>query len=148
MAVDLGSIIRTLEAIEARHPDTRDDLTPIVAALTAADGVLLDVEEARRITSLPSAATVREWIRLGLLAAQPGDAPGRWHVPLVEALRVRARRAAFGALEGDELSAEELALLSATRPGSLPWRRPGLASRSARPAARSAARTAQALSLP
>lgn len=64
MAVDLGSIIRTLEAIEARHPDTRDDLTPIVAALTAADGVLLDVEEARRITGLPSAATVREWIRL------------------------------------------------------------------------------------
>ena len=124
MAVDLGSIIRTLEAIEARHPDTRADLAPIVAALTAADGVLLDVEEACRIAGLPSAETVREWIRLGLLAAQSGDGPGEWRVPLAEALRARARRAALGALDGDELTAEELALLSATRPGQLPWRRP------------------------
>lgn len=105
MAVDLGSIIRTLEQIEARHPDTRDDLAPIVAALTAGDGVLLDIEEARRITGLPSTATVQEWVRLGLLAAQPTDDPSDLRIPLPEALRARARQAALSAFDEDELTA-------------------------------------------
>lgn len=50
---------------------------------------------------------------------------GRWQIPLAEVLCRRSTQQALGEAGGDDLTAEDLEVLSETRPGTLPWRRVG-----------------------
>ena len=71
-----------------------------------------------------SVNTVKRWIALGILAGQWDERAGRWRIPLADVLRVRRRQEALAAMGGNELTPDELAVLSATTPGTFPWQRP------------------------
>lgn len=51
------------------------------------------------------------------------DRSGRWQIPLAEVLRLRGTQQALGQAGGDDLTAEDLEVLSETRPGTLSRRR-------------------------
>lgn len=123
MGLDLAAIIRQLEAVEARHPDTAPELGPIVRALNGGGDATIGTERARRILGVRSVNTVKRWIEAGILAGEWDERSGRWRIPLADVLRVRAAHAVLSGIGGEDLSPEELDALSATRPGTLPWRR-------------------------
>jgi hypothetical protein len=122
MTVDLDALVRRLQAVEARHPDTVADLEPVIRALTDAEATL-GTEQARKLLGVRSVNTVKRWLELGILKGSWDDRSGRWRIPLAEVLRTRDRQAALAGSGGDELTAEELAILSDARPGAYPWQR-------------------------
>ena len=124
MGLDLAAIVRTLEAVEARYPDTVADLAPVIQALTSPEAATVGTEQARKLLGVRSVNTVKRWIALGILAGHWDERSGRWRIPLADVLRLRRRQAALAAMGGDELTPDELAVLSATAPGAFPWQRP------------------------
>jgi hypothetical protein len=124
MGLDLAAIVRTLEAVEARYPDTVADLAPVIQALTSPEEATVGTEQARKLLGVRSVNTVKRWIALGILAGRWDERSGRWQLPLADVLRLRGRQAALAAAGGDELTPDELAVLSATTPGAFPWQRP------------------------
>lgn len=119
MSLDLAAIIRQLQDIGARRPDTAGDLGPIIQALSGPEESLIGTEQARRLLGVRSVNTVKRWIELGILAGRWDERSGRWQIPLAEALRLRGTRQALAEARGDDLTADELETLSTTRPGTL-----------------------------
>ena len=76
--------------------------------------------EAKRLLGINSENTVKAWARLGQLRSQllPN---GRVQVLLDDVLRRREETEGLSAIGGDELTAEELQSLHASRPGTNPW---------------------------
>lgn len=123
MSLDLPTIIRQLQEVEERHPDTAADLAPIIKALSSPEDSTIGTEQARRLLGVRSVNTVKRWIELGILAGRWDERAGRWQIPLAEVLRLRGTQQALGEAGGDDLTEQELEALSETRPGTLPWRR-------------------------
>ena len=123
MSLDLAAIIRTLEAVEARHPDTAAELAPLIQALTSPEEATIGTEQARKLLGVRSVNTVKRWIVLDILAGRWDERSGRWRIPLADVLRLRSRQAALAAAGGDELTPDDLAMLSDTSPGTFPWQR-------------------------
>ncbi len=125
MSVDLTTIVRRLQEVESRHPDTAADLAPIIEALSNLDDDAIGVEQARRLLGVRSFDTVERWIELGILAGRRDERSGQWQVPLAEVLRLRGMQHALAEVGGEDLTEEELETLSTTRPGTFPWQRAG-----------------------
>lgn len=123
MGLDLPTIIRQLQEVEERHPDTAADLAPIIKALSSPDDSTVGTEQARKLLGVRSVNTVKRWIELGILAGRWDARSGRWQIPLAEVLRLRGTQHALGEVGGDDLTAQEVETLSATRPGTFPWHR-------------------------
>jgi hypothetical protein len=123
MSLDLAAIVRKLQEMEARHPDTAADLDPIIRALTSPEASIIGTEQARKLLGVRSINTVKRWIELGILAGTWDGRSGRWQIPLAEVLRLRGTQQALAEAGGADLIAEELETLSATRPGTFPWQR-------------------------
>lgn len=123
MSLDLPTIIRQLQEVEERHPDTSVDLAPIIKALSSPDDSMVGTEQARKLLGVRSVNTVKRWIELGILAGRWDERSGRWQIPLAEVLRLRGTQQALGEAGGDDLTDEEMEALAETRPGTLPWRR-------------------------
>ena|SRR5579871_1484287 len=121
MSLDLGTIVRQLQEVGARHPDTAIELDPIIRALSSPDESYIGTEQARKLLGVGSVNTVKRWIELGILAGQWDEHSGRWQIPLAEVLRLRGTQQALAGAECDDLSAEEAEALSETRPGTFPW---------------------------
>jgi hypothetical protein len=111
-----------LRAVEARHPEAAAELEPVIRALSEPDVAVIDAEAARRLLGL-GPATVARWLELGILPGRRDEATGEWIIPLAEVLRLRAEQEALTTAGGEDLTGEELAALSAARPGLLPWQR-------------------------
>lgn len=123
MSLDLTTIIRQLQEVEERHPDTSANLTPIIKALSSSEESTIGTEQTRKLLGVRSVNTVKRWIELGVLAGRWDERSGRWQIPLSEVLRLRGTQQALGEAGGDDLTADELETLSATRPGTLPRQR-------------------------
>lgn len=123
MSLDLTTLVRQLQEIETRHPDTAADLDPIIKALSSAEENTIGVEEAFKILGLRSVDTVERWVELGILAGWRDKRSGRWQIPLAEVLRLRGMHQALSEVGGEDLTEEELETLAATRPGTFPWNR-------------------------
>jgi hypothetical protein len=122
MTMTLDSIIQTLTQIETEHPDTAERLAPIIRLLAGDASAMLTVDEAARLLGSSPAGVVYR-LEPGLLPGERDQATGGWHLPLAEIVRQRAWLEALAAMPGEDLTADELADLSSTRPGSLPWQR-------------------------
>ena len=59
MSPDLMSIIRQLQDVETRHPDTAPTLNPIIHALSSPEESTIGTEEARRLLGVRSVNTVK-----------------------------------------------------------------------------------------
>lgn len=123
MSLDLAAIVRQLQAVEARHPDTVAELQPVIQALTSDGEATIGTEQARKLLGVRSVNTVKRWVELGILQGQWDVRSKRWRIPLAEVLRVRNRHEALAGPGGEELTQEELETLSVTRPGAYPWQR-------------------------
>lgn len=123
MSLDLTTIIRQLQQVEVRHPDTSAALDPIIEALSSPEASTIGTEQARKLLGVRSVNTVKRWIDLGILAGRWDERSGRWQIPLAEALRLRGTQQALAEAGGEDLTQEEIAALSDTRPGTLPWQR-------------------------
>src|SRR5207247_540317 len=71
MSLDLAAIVRQLQDVEARHPETVGELDPIIRALSSPEESLIGTEHARKLLGVRSVNTVKRWLELGILA-------GRW----------------------------------------------------------------------
>lgn len=123
MKLDLRAIVNRLQAVEARHPETAEELGPVIEALTANGGPTIGTEQARKILGVGSVNTVKRWIELGILTGDWDERSERWQIPLADVLRLRDRHAALAGIGGENLTQEDLDTLSATRPGTYPWQR-------------------------
>lgn len=123
MSLDLMAIIRQLQEVETQHPDTAAALDPIIHALSSPEESTIGTEQARRLLGVRSVNTVKRWIELGILAGRWDEQSGRWQIPLTDVLRLRGTQHAVAAAGGEDLTEEELNLLSSTRPGTFPWQR-------------------------
>src|SRR5579864_2715113 len=123
MSLDLASIIRKLQEVEERHPDTSVELAPIIKALSSPEDSTIGTEQARKLLGVRSVNTVKRWIELGILAGRWDERSGRWQIPLVDVLRLRGTQRALADAGGEDLTEEEQDLLSSTRPGTFPWQR-------------------------
>ena len=77
---------------------------------------------AKRLLGVGSENTVKAWARLGLLRSRQRP-HGRIQVLLDDVLRLRAEHEALLAVDGQELSPDELRFLKEERPGTNPWER-------------------------
>jgi hypothetical protein len=127
MALDLAAIVRRLKQVEARHPDAAAELEPVIEALTGDGPPMIGTEQARKILGVRSVNTVKRWLELGILGGVWDERRGRWQIPLDEALRLRSVHDDLAAMGGDDMTPEELEILSSTRPGTWPWERSGRA---------------------
>ena len=123
MSLDLAAIVRQLQEVETQHPDTAAALEPIIHALSGSEESTIGTEHARRLLGVRSVNTVKRWIELGILAGRWDERSGRWQIPLADVLRLRGTQRALADAEGEDLTEEELDLLSSTRPGTFPWGR-------------------------
>ncbi|HZS91635.1 MAG TPA: hypothetical protein VFE42_29620 [Chloroflexota bacterium] len=123
MSLDLGAIVRQLQEVGERHPDTAVELDPIIRALSSPDENYVGTEQARKLLGVRSVNTVKRWLELGILAGRWDERSGRWQIPLAEVLRLRGMQRSLAEAEGDDLSTEELEALSTTRSGTFPWQR-------------------------
>lgn len=123
MSLDLTSIIRQLQEVETQHPDTAAALDPIIHALSSPEQSIIGTEQARRLLGVRSVNTVKRWIELGILVGRWDERSGRWQIPLTDVLRLRGAQHAVADAGGEDLTTEELDLLSSTRPGTFPWQR-------------------------
>jgi hypothetical protein len=123
MALDLPAIVRRLQDVEARHPDVADEINPVIQALTGEEAALIGVEQARQLLGAPSSDTVEAWLALGILPGTRDAQTGQWAVPLSAVLRFRRFREGISAFGGEDLSQEELDILSETSIGTFPWQR-------------------------
>jgi hypothetical protein len=121
MSLDLTSIIRQLQELETQHPDTVTALDPIIHALSGPEESTIGTEQARRLLGVRSVNTVKRWIELGILAGRWDERSGRWQIPLADALRLRGTQQALAEVGGEDLTDEELHLVSSTRSGTFPW---------------------------
>jgi hypothetical protein len=99
-------------------------LTPlqsVIQALTGPQAITVGTETARRLLEVGSVNPVKHWLELGILPGEQDERSGRWRIPLAAMLRLQAQQAALAEAGGEELTQEELATLSATRPGTAPW---------------------------
>ena len=94
----------------------------VVELLSAEDASWVGTTEAKRLLGISSENTVKAWARLGLLRSRTLP-NGRVQVLLDDVLFRRAEREALMALDGEELSPEELRILRETRLGTNPWER-------------------------
>src|SRR5947209_18306705 len=124
MSLDLAAIVRQLQEVEARHPDTAADLDPIIRALSSPEESMIGTEQARKLLGVRSVNTVKRWIELGILAGTWDERSGRWRIPLAEGLRLRGTRQALPGPGGRDLTAEDLATLPPIRPATPRWQRP------------------------
>jgi Helix-turn-helix domain len=122
-SLHLAAIVRQLQEVEARHPDTAAELDPIIRALSSPEESMIGTEQARKLLGVRSVNTVKRWIELGILAGTWDEQSRRWRIPLAEVLRLRGTQQALAEAGGEDLTPEELATLSATRPGTFPWQR-------------------------
>lgn len=122
MSLDLTTIVRQLQEVEARHPDTSANLAPIIKALSSPEESTIGTEQARKLLGVRSVNTVKRWIELGILAGRWDERSGRWRIPLAEALRLRGTQHALAEAGGEDLTDDEMETLANTRPGTLPWR--------------------------
>jgi hypothetical protein len=123
MALDLPAIVRRLQEVEARHPDVADDLNPVIQALTGQDSSVIGVEQARELLGATSAKAVEGLITLGILPGSQDPQTGDWSIPLAAILGFRHWQEEITAIGGDDMTEEELAILSETRIGTFPWQR-------------------------
>jgi hypothetical protein len=123
MSLDLAAIVRQLQEVETQHPDTAAALDPIIHALSGPEESTIGTEHARRLLGVRSVNTIKRWIELGILDGRWDERSGRWQIPLADVLRLRGTQRALADAEGEDLTEEELDLLSSTRPGTFPWER-------------------------
>ena len=121
MSLDLASIIRQLHEVEAQHPDAATALAPIIEALGGPEESTISIEQARQILGVRTVDTVDRWLKLGILAGRRNGRSEHWQIPLVDVLRLRGAQSALADAGGEDLTEEELYLLSSARPGSFPW---------------------------
>ena len=121
MSLDITSIVRRLQEVETQHPETAAALDPIIHALSGPKESTIGIEEARRILGILSVNTLKRWLETGILAGHWDEGSGSWQIPLADVLQLRDTQRALADAEGEDLTDEELALLSATRPGTFPW---------------------------
>jgi hypothetical protein len=101
-------LVRQLQEVEARHPDTAADLDPIIRALSSPEESMIGTEQARKLLGVRSVNTVKRWIEVGILAGTWDERSGRWRIPLAEVLRLRGTQQALAEVGGEDLTAEEL----------------------------------------
>lgn len=94
MTLDLPAIVRVLEAVESRHPDTAAELAPVIRALIDAETATIGTEQARKLLGVRSVNTVKRWIELGMLPGRWDERSGRWRIPLAAILRPREHQEA------------------------------------------------------
>jgi hypothetical protein len=101
-----------------------EQIKRVIEMLSVEDAQWIGSTEAKRLLGLGSENTVKAWARLGLLRSRT-LANGRVQVLLDDVLNRRIESEDLAALEGDELSPDELHALRETRPGMTPWQRGG-----------------------
>ena len=121
--------LRDLEALLRAPPP--GGLDPVALAdrvravrhlLAGEDARWIGTTAAKRLLGVGSENTVKAWARLGLLRSR--QLPhGRVQVLLDDVLRRRAENEALLAMDGAELSPDELRILKEERPGTNPWER-------------------------
>ena len=92
----------------------------VLQLLSGEDERWIGTTEAKRLLGIGYENTVEAWARLGLLRSRrlPN---GRVQVLLDDVLHRRAEREGLMAIGGDELSPDQLRILTETRPGKNPW---------------------------
>ena len=123
MGLDVGAIVRRLREVEAHHPDVSADLAPIIEALGGPAENTVGIEQAREILGVQSADIVERWIERGVLAGRRDERSGRWHIPLADVLRVRGTHQVLIEAGGEDLTEDELEMLTSSRLGAYPWQR-------------------------
>jgi len=123
--LDLAAIVRQLEDVRERHPNTAVELEPVIRALTSDEASTIGTEQARKLLGVRSVNTVKRWIEIGMLAGQWDERAGRWRIPLAEVLRLRATQQSLTDVGGEDLSQDELDDLADSRRGTYPWQRRG-----------------------
>ena len=91
-------------------------------ALSNEPPVWISDAEAARLLGIHRGETVRSWVQLGLLRGRSG-ADGCLQVRLDDVLSRRAETEGLMAIGGEEMTPEELRILSGERPGKNPWQR-------------------------
>lgn len=126
---DATDALRDLEALlRASAPGGLDPITvaeqvhEVRQLLSGEDAEWIGTTAAKHLLGVGSENTVKAWARLGLLRSRrlPN---GRTQVFLDDVLRRRAEHEALLAVDGEELSDEELRILKEERPGKNPWER-------------------------
>jgi hypothetical protein len=126
---DANSSLRELEALLGGAP--QGTLNPGVVgskvrealrALSDQPAVWIGDAEAARLLGISSEETVRGWVQVGLLRGQT-RADGCVQVRLDDVLSRRAETEGLMAIGGEEMTSDELRILSGERPGKNPWER-------------------------
>jgi hypothetical protein len=99
-------------------------LSPAIKLLAREEPHWISTAEAQRLLGIAWESSVPYWVKLGLLRGRPG--PGdSVEVRLDDVLRERLVREGLLAIGGDEMTPEELRILTKGRPGTNPWDRDG-----------------------
>jgi len=78
--LDLAAIVRQLEEVRERYPNTTVELEPVIRAMTNDEASTIGTEQARRLLGVRSVNTVKRWIEVGMLAGQWDERAGRWRI--------------------------------------------------------------------
>ena len=119
---DLETLLRTTPAGELDQVALAERVRAVRDLLAGEDARWIGTTTAKRLLGVGSENTVKAWARLGLLRSR--QLPhGRTQVLLDDVLRRRAENEALLAIDGEELSPDELHILQEERPGTNPWER-------------------------
>lgn len=123
----IDDIIRTLQRVEAAHPDTTPALAPIRAALSGNQFAWIDPDDAGRVLGMDPSMVVIQ-LEQGFLPGERDPDTGHWRLLLAEIVQERAWREAIAGLPAAPLSDEDRQQFFAAGPGSFPWQRDRAAS--------------------
>ena len=119
---DLEILLRSTPPGELDPVALAEQVRAVHHLLAGEDARWIGTTSAKRLLGVGSENTVKAWARLGLLRSR--QLPhGRVQVLLDDVLRRRAENEALLAMDGEELSPDELRILKEEHPGTNPWER-------------------------
>ena len=129
---DALTALESLEqTVRAAAPETIDPaaiaerIREIRCALSPEEARWISIAEAKRLLGVQWERTIETWSRLGLLRSRM-QPDGRLEVLLDDVLYRREENQGLLAIGGDDLTPEELRILTEERPGRNPWDRPSV----------------------
>ena len=120
----LKAMLRSAPQGELDPAIVGDRVREVLQSLAGAQVQWIGPAEARGLLGVESEKTVEAWASMGLLRSRTA-ADGRLEVMLEDVLHRRAEREGLMAIGGEDLTPDELRILSQERPGKNPWERDG-----------------------
>ncbi|MGI8552949.1 MAG: hypothetical protein ACR2PL_19510 [Dehalococcoidia bacterium] len=126
---DTYTTLRDLEALLRSAP--QGELDPLLVEAKVREVLCLlaydephwiDIRDAKELSGIELSSSIEYWVKHGWLHSRVLP-DGRLQVLLDDVLRHRVEREGLMAIGGDEMSDEELRILTEGRPGKNPWDR-------------------------